>query len=329
MYKQKSVLLGLICALLCSLMVFAGSGFLSTRYAFAEGETAGETVYTIKYLDSTDGATELVTTNPPTVTAENFPLTIVAPTASAGYTFAYWGFNKTASLEPDSSGNFILTEEDAQNKAKDGVVTIYAYWQLTEYKVSFEYTGVQYGAVTPAEGFEELNNIINTTMTIDLTQDEYMPKCAGHEFVGWFTDSLYQNTITTLSGVTSNIKLYGKFNQLDYTITFADESLGYDPIPFRANMDYAYDVNGQKGLLTDLNPTREGYTFAGWYTTEDCAEGSHIGKYYIFTTPVTLYAKWEKKPSMLWLYFAGGSCVLIGGGFAWWYFASRRKLTLG
>ncbi len=328
MYKQKSVLIGFICALLCSFFVFSGSAFLNMRSAFAEGETAGDIMYTIQYLDSSEGHPALTTANPATVAASALPLTLQAPSAAAGYTFAYWGFSKTSILDVDSSGNFVLTATDAQDMAVAGIITLYAFWQLTEYTVSFAYTGVEYGAVTPAAGFTALNNTVTAATNIDLTADEFIPRCAGHEFVGWYQDPLYQTLITTLSGVTSNINLYGKFAMLNYTITFADESLGYDPIPFRANIDYAYDNYGQKGLLTDLNPTRPGYTFAGWYTTPDCAEGSHVGKYYIFTTPVTLYAKWEKNPSMLWLYFAGGSCLLIGGGFAWWYFANKRKLTL-
>lgn len=59
------------------------------------------------------------------------------------------------------------------------------------------------------------------------------------------------------------------------------------------------------------NPIREGYTFAGWYTSED--NGATLSETaYDFNSPVTssftLYAKWQKDPSP-----AASAIVWVGG----------------
>lgn len=325
---QKSLFVSFGIAIFClCAALFAGSFWVIYPAAALDAPEVG--VYVLEYLDSEDGHAVLDTVNPGTVTEAELPLELAEPTSVAtGYAFAYWGFNKYAPLPTNSSDKYYLTMEDILDYAYEGKVQIFAYWDLTEYSVSFSYSGVEYGTVTDATGFAEINNTVTAATVIDLTADAYLPKCAGHQFLGWYSDSVYNTPITTLSNVTSDITLYGAFGRLNYTITFADDTLGLEPIPFRANMDYAYDYNGQKGLLTDINPTRPGYVFCGWYTTEECLEGTHVGKFYLFTTPVTLYAKWEKRPSLLWLYISGGACVLIAGGFAWWYFASKKKLTI-
>ena len=328
MKKQKSIYSILVTVLLC-LCLFVGGGFLSMRVAFADGTTPEITVYRIEYLDSDEAHTPLTVSNPETVSVADLPLVLENPTPTqTGYIFGYWGFNKDADLPTTRNDKYELTASDVREHAEGDLVKIYAYWELEEYSLAFSYSGVEYGTVTSATGFAELNNKVTATTNIDLTKPEYQPKCAGHEFLGWYSDPNYENKITRLTGITGDTRLYGKFAKLDYRITFADETLGLDSIAFRSGMDYAYDRNGQKGLLTNIVPKKDGYSFAGWYTTEDCREGTQVGKFYLFTAPVTLYAKWEKQPNAIWLYISGGCCVLITAGFVSWYAISKRKLKL-
>ena len=328
MKKQKSIYSILISALLC-LCLFVGGGFLSMRAASADESNPEITEYRIEYLDSDEAHTPLTTENPVSVLVSDLPLVLESPASiQTGYIFSYWGFNKNAPLPTTKNDKYELTATDVRDYADGDVIKIYAYWELEEYSLAFSYSGVEYGTITSATGFAELNNKVTAATDIDLTKAEYRPKCAGHEFLGWYSDSNYQNKITRLSGVTGDTRLYGKFAKLDYRITFADETLGLDSIAFRSGMDYAYDYNGQKGLLTNITPQKDGYTFAGWYTTEDCREGTQVGKFYLFTTPVTLYAKWEKQPNAIWLYASGGCCVVIAAGFVCWYALSKRKLKL-
>ena len=57
-----------------------------------------------------------------------------------------------------------------------------------------------------------------------------------------------------------------------------------------SKVDFQTTADGK--LVKPADPTREGYTFGGWYTDEDCTQA------YDFSTPVTsdmtLYAKWTK-----------------------------------
>lgn len=70
-----------------------------------------------------------------------------------------------------------------------------------------------------------------------------------------------------------------------YTVSF--DSLGGTPVEAQKHM-YAELVDPPEP------PTREGFTFAGWYQDKDC-----ICEWDLATAPVqqsmTLYAKWEAK----------------------------------
>lgn len=47
-----------------------------------------------------------------------------------------------------------------------------------------------------------------------------------------------------------------------------------------------------------LDPTKEGYTFGGWYTDENCTEGNEFSFDMVINADVTVYAKWvEDKPA--------------------------------
>ena len=83
----------------------------------------------------------------------------------------------------------------------------------------------------------------------------------------------------TFSGTVTN---NGTINGGTFAVTF--DTKGGSTVPVK-NV-----LNGQKAIKP-ADPTREGYTFDGWYTEEACANP------YDFATPVqnalTLYAKWK------------------------------------
>lgn len=332
--NQKCIYFSLILILVGLLWCCAGF-FVVSGSVFADDEpteTPTVTTYTIQYLDNNTPLLE------PDTNVFVFPHELKTITETKeGYTFNGWYFTNTEGgyLVPDEQEKFWLTEAQAQKYAVvvDGVneVKIFASWKLDEFTLTYIYTGIEYGSAVSATGFENLNNKVTVSTTLDLSKSEYQPRCAGHQFVGWFSDSECTKELKTLENVTSNMTLYGKFKELDYRVSF-DESLKIESIRFRSGIDYAYDYTDSigvkhEGKLTGIIPVKEGYTFSGWYTTADCKEGTRVGKFYIFSTPVTLYAKWTKTPSPIWLYASLGACVLIAGGFAWWYFANKRKFT--
>ena len=79
------------------------------------------------------------------------------------------------------------------------------------------------------------------------------------------------------------IKVIEKVEEVRYTISF--NSMGGTPINSR--------VSGLDGNISALpsNTTREGFAFAGWYTTADYT-GSKVITPYKISQDITLYAKW-------------------------------------
>lgn len=128
--------------------------------------------------------------------------------------------------------------------------------------------------------------------TISIPQN---PTKDGQEFKGWFWDNeTFSKPFTANSladaPIQSDMTVYAKWEPVGgetpepttYTITFNTNGGGsIAPITIEAG-----------ATITIPNaPTREGYTFDGWYTDNN----NFVNEYIISTTPaesITLYAKW-------------------------------------
>ena len=169
-----------------------------------------------------------------------------------GYTFLGWY------LENTYINKVTFPYEVTQN------ITLYAKWEKNTYHVHFELYG--------GEGVSDLN--------VSVINEEPIPTRKGYTFLGWYFESDFINKVTFPYEVTQNITLYAKWEKNTYNVHF--------------------ELNGGKGV-SDLKvsvineepiPTREGYTFLGWYF-----ENNFINKVtfpYEVTQNITLYAKWEK-----------------------------------
>ncbi|WP_017811218.1 InlB B-repeat-containing protein [Paenibacillus shenyangensis] len=180
-----------------------------------------------------------------------------------GYTFAGW-YTDAARTVPFAFGNAVVT----------GDVTLYAAWTTNSYTVSFDtYNGsavpdlsVDYGdkAVQPAA-----------------------PSRTGYLFAGWYTDRSYNTPFDfNHTAITGNLTLYAKWVTEAYTVTF--NTYGGTEVP-PIFVEY-------EGTVTEpVQPTRDGYSFDGWYT-----DGTLSRQFEFGTTPVTrdltLYAGWTIKP---------------------------------
>lgn len=95
--------------------------------------------------------------------------------------------------------------------------------------------------------------------------------------------------------VTEDIKLYADWTQVTeettYTVTFDVGVANAGPVPGTQVI-----TSGQPVPAPTVEPTRDGYAFAGWYLVQ--ANGSLANSAYVFTTPVTgnitLRAKWTR-----------------------------------
>ena len=107
-------------------------------------------------------------------------------------------------------------------------------------------------------------------------------------FVGWYTDSEFKEPYNFDLTVTNNLKLYAKFEAAaaveTQTVTFMKDA----ETPFNTSV-----VKKGNTVGAPAEPTKDGYSFAGWYTDVNCTTA------YDFDLPVnkdiTLYAKWLAK----------------------------------
>lgn len=104
----------------------------------------------------------------------------------------------------------------------------------------------------------------------------------GYEVVGWYTDADCTEAYEFTKPVMGDVTLYAKWDRKSYDVTFND---GID-----GTTDVVESVKHGEKVSEPADPTREGYTFNGWYTDAACTTP------YDFATPVksdvTLYAKW-------------------------------------
>lgn len=137
--------------------------------------------------------------------------------------------------------------------------------------------------------YQDENAVLKTGVSyIDGTALPYAPEKEGLSFAGWYKDADLNEAWDFDSDTTSEaLTLYAKWNVNEYTVTF-DTKGGTAIEP---------QVVIHNGTVSkpEPDPTREGYTFGGWYTDAGCTTA------YGFSTPVTggltLYAKWTPKPS--------------------------------
>ena len=113
------------------------------------------------------------------------------------------------------------------------------------------------------------------------------PTRAGYTFVGWYKDSGCKKAFTYNEEMTGNLTLYAKWSAVTYTISY--ETNGGT---LAAKSPVTYKITS---TVTLKNPVRTGYTFTGWYKTEELAAESKIsqikkGNY----GDVKLYAGWRE-----------------------------------
>lgn len=173
-----------------------------------------------------------------------------------GYSFQGW--------YTSSSGGSKVTSSTKATKS----MTVYAHWKRKSYTVTFNANG---GTVSPT------SKTVESGTTISLPT----PTREGYTFGGWYTSASGGTKVSSLT-VTKNQTLYAYWSINQYTITF--NASGGKVSPTSLTYDY--------GRVTDVfpTPTREHYTFQGWYTS--ASGGTEITSLKV-TKNQTLYAHWK------------------------------------
>jgi len=182
---------------------------------------------------------------------------------SEHYTFGGWydkENNKIEKIDEGSTGDIELT----------------ANWNATKYVISYELKGG-----TLPDGVENPQTYTFESETFKLP----IPTKSGYTFEGWVDQ--YENPVGEISKHSSgSVTLYANWTPTEYSITY---ELNGGTLPEGAAIPETYTVESVD--ITLPIPTKNGYTFEGWYDKENnkiekIVKGS--------TGDVVLTAKWSE-----------------------------------
>lgn len=176
-----------------------------------------------------------------------------------GYTFKGWfeddKFNKefTASKMP----------------AKD--FEVYAKWEIQSFVLTFDLNYLN------AQKIEQTFDFNSNIIKIDT------PTREGYTFVNWYNEPQCSTLFTTEKMPANNLTVYAKWQINSYTITY---NLNYENLVHAENT-YVYNAN----IVNPSDPTRVGYTFAGWFNETNCTTAFVTTN--MPASNLIVYAKWN------------------------------------
>lgn len=271
-------------------VTYTDGGEVTNLTAEADGEVTlyavwEEKSYTVSF--DTEGGSRVDSAN----AKYDNELPTVTPPTRKGYNFAGY---YTA---PDGTGEQYYGSNGEAFESliykTDGNITLYAYWTPIHYDIEL-YSMGEYAGVIENVVFGELR--LPSAAKLDLERKNY-------DFIGW---NLYDE---------QNWSMYSA--DTDYIVGLADTD-GETVVLYAAWLEkdrytVSFDANGGVGApalmqvhegetitLNDTIPSREDYTFLGWALTSDAAEAQYSagGEFTMGNSVVTLYAVWERNPSL-------------------------------
>ena len=231
------------------------------------------TIYTITY--DKNGGTWLDDISPASQTKEynrSITLSSIKPTR-VGYDFVNWNTNPDGTGSNYSAGGIY---------AKNANAVMYAQWTPKRYTVTYNANG---GANAPSTG----TKIHDEPYT--LSND--VPTRTNYIFIGWGTNSsdttpIYKVGETNIYTKNEPITLYAIWVSSTYTVTY-NRNNGNWTGPSTQIKNYNESLT-----LTSIEPTLDGYSFAGWGTNPDGTGSNYVaGGTYTKNENITLYALWR------------------------------------
>ncbi len=134
-----------------------------------------------------------------------------------------------------------------------GEITLYAKWEPIKYKITYSLGD---------NGVNSENNPDIYTYGVGVESLD-APTRNGYDFVGWYKDSSYKTQIDSISTTTYGaITIYAKWTAATYNIYY---EVGEGAVNNSKNpTSYTFG----KAIRVLYEPTRDGFTFDGWYTDE-------------------------------------------------------------
>ncbi len=191
------------------------------------------------------------------------------------YEFYHWHM-----LDGETEWNFTNPVNREGTGDAAGLLTLVAHWNAKQYNVTFVMGDYAELKITPAAKYTY--NVVYTLPSAD----DVNIKTKGYSFLGWYDNAQFTgNPLTTIAVGTSGDKTYYAYVTQNATVNFIYNH-GYEG---PAN-NVVPVVQGTK-KLDNYTPTRVGWEFKGWYTTDE------LNVLYNFDDDVmretTVYAKWE------------------------------------
>lgn len=202
--------------------------------------------------------------------------TVVAPSQEqipeyAGHIFREWR------LENGKTVNF--------NTPVRANVTYYAAWLASDISIWTVNFDANY---ENADAIDPISVVDGEDFDVDNVPKLTRP---GHKFKGWaYSADAAAKDVIDMSAfkVTSNVTLYAVWEVETYTITFRRNLPKAEPAEDRIAR---FTVRGDEEVIAPASPTREGFTFAGWY---DTAKGGELVEFpTTVTASRTYYAHWK------------------------------------
>lgn len=216
-----------------------------------------------------------------------------------------WSLDRTGDVNLGNNQGPIIIGNDEDWKGEPWLGTVNmkkSYVNVFGYRYSFkldnkaEVTFDSNGG-DPVPGKRvEIGNMLGDTPTATWT---------GHKFLGWYTAASGGELVTSTRVILGDVTFYAHWNVSTYTIVF-DRQGG------TGGTDKLSVTYGQ--TLTSITlPTRQGYTFGGYYLGKNGASTQYFTsagaptRTWDRTENTTLYAKWSGKQYELWVNPNGGT----------------------
>ncbi len=190
-----------------------------------------------------------------------------------GYVFAGWNTKKDGSGTSYNDSDIIVNLTSSNKKT----IYLYAQWKKPEYNINYELDG----------GTNNVNAL--TKYSSQISYELPIPTKEGYIFDGWYLENTFINKITKIEEGSSGDKtFYAKWIKIEEELTFY--TITYE-LNGGINSEYAVNTFTKNDEVILLDPTRDNYTFEGWYLENTFI--NKVTKINIGTTDnVTIYAKW-------------------------------------
>ena len=163
-------------------------------------------------------------------------LSNVSPTRT-GYTFLGWNMSSTATSPTYYPGS---------RWGGDSNITMYAVWKINTYTVSYNANGGSVGTTSQTYNYGSGLSAPTPTRT-------------GYTFAGWFTAASGGSHVSNGTAITSARTLYAHWTIKSFTLTINPNGGMWN-----GSTSTQSKVGNYNTTIAVPNPTRTGYTFAGW-----------------------------------------------------------------